>query len=116
MAMNKKTKTTLILVGLAAAAFIIYRMYTAKQAAANSGTNSPTGQLGTNLNSVLTGLSAGPSTELNYYQTSTSTSTPVAVGTAGAGNTGSTAGAGSGTNSGGTGSRWPGTSFGKPWT
>lgn len=117
MAMNKKTRTTLILVGVAVAAYIIYRMYTAKQAA--SQTTSGTGQLGTNLNSVLTGLSSGPSTELNYYSTSTTTTAPVNTSTPGGGNV---AGSGGTSGSGGTGNSNPGgtgtggVGVGRPWS
>jgi hypothetical protein len=114
MTVSKKQRTTLILLGCAVAAYFIYRWYSAKQSASAANSSGSTGQLGTNLNSVLTGLSAGPSTELNYYNTSTTTSTPVATGTgsssgSGTGSstgTGSSSGSGTGTTSPTTGQRW----------
>jgi hypothetical protein len=59
----KNTKTLLIIAAVAVAAYLGYRWYENKKANA-SGTNSPTGALGTNLNSVapeLVGGSTGPS-------------------------------------------------------
>lgn len=58
--MNKRTKIILIAVGVAVAAYLAYRWYRNRQAGSNQ---SPTGGLGTNLNSVapeLVGGSAGP--------------------------------------------------------
>jgi hypothetical protein len=68
MAMTKKTKTTLLLVGLAIGAYLIYRWYENKSSTNSSGTG--TG-LGSNLNSTLTSLNAGPQT--NVYLTGTNT-------------------------------------------
>lgn len=81
MALDPKMKKALIIGGLAVAAYLIYRWYENRQAA-----NNASGGLGTNLGSAaastLTSLSAGPSTELNYYgqnpnTTTTQSSTPV---------------------------------------
>jgi hypothetical protein len=68
MAMSKKTKTTLLLVGLAIGAYLIYRWYENKQ---SSGTTSGTSASDSNLNSTLTSLNAGPQT--NVYLTGTNT-------------------------------------------
>jgi hypothetical protein len=60
--MPKNTRTLLIIAAVAVAAYLGYRLYEKRKA--NAGTNSPTGALGTNLNSVapeLVGGSTGPS-------------------------------------------------------
>ena len=102
--MDKKQKTALIAIGCAVGAYLIYKWYVNRQAANASGSTGNT-QLGTNLNSVLTGLSSGPSTELNYYGTSASTTTSTPVTTGGTGSSGSTgtgsSGSGSGSGTGG---------------
>lgn len=59
--MSKNTKIFLIVAALAVAGYLGYRMWKNRQ---GNGTNSPTGALGTNLNSVapeLVGGSSGPS-------------------------------------------------------
>src|SRR5215831_5635703 len=66
--MAKSMKTTLLWFGIAVLAGIAYLWWKNRQA--NSGINSPTGSLGTNLNSmapILMGSSSGGS-GLNYYQ------------------------------------------------
>jgi|SRR5215831_1917922 len=66
--MTKRQKTIAIIVGVAVAAYLVYRWYKYKQ----QGSGVP--QLGTNLNSVapeLIGGSHGPQSGLNYYQGST---------------------------------------------
>jgi hypothetical protein len=102
--LDKKTKTALIVGALAVGAYLIYRWYQNKQ---NNSTNSPTGQLGTNLNSTLTGLSSGPETNVYYsgsgesFATSPITTTqnpPVTTGSGSSG-TGSTVGSSGGTAS-----------------
>lgn len=63
MAMAKNTKTILIVVGLAVAAYLAYRWYSNR-------TSSGNGSLGANLNSAapeLVGGSSGPDSGLNYY-------------------------------------------------
>jgi len=65
---TKNVKVTLLWGGVAVAALIAYLWWKNKQA--TSGINSPTGSLGTNLNSmapILMGSSSGGS-GLNYYQ------------------------------------------------
>lgn len=69
--MSKRTRTILIVIGLAVAAYLAYRWYQNKQ---SGGTNSPTGGLGTNLNSIapeLVGGATGPSSGLTYNQAPT---------------------------------------------
>jgi len=59
-----QTKKVLIAGGLVVAAYLIYKWYTGRQQ------NGPTGQLGTNLNSVAPALiagSQGPMSGLMYY-------------------------------------------------
>lgn len=59
--MDKRAKTVIILAVVAVAGYMVYRYYKNKQA--GGADNSPTGSLGTNLNSVapeLVGGSAGP--------------------------------------------------------
>jgi hypothetical protein len=73
---NKKTRTALIVAGLAVAAYFAYRWYENKKGSGSSSTG-----LGSNLNSTLTSLNAGPQTNVNYYAGSAavSTTTPVAT-------------------------------------
>lgn len=69
--MNKRTRTILIVIGVAVAAYLAYRWYTNRQ---SSATNSPTGSLGTNLNSIAPELvagSTGPTSGLVYNQAPT---------------------------------------------
>jgi hypothetical protein len=98
--MDKKLKTTLILAGVAVAAYLIYRHMK------NSQSNSTgTSQLGTNLNSVAPALiagSSGPSSGLNYYAGSTTVYTAAPVSTATAPTSSSTP-----ATPAGTGRRWP---------
>lgn len=62
-----KNQKTVLIIGAVVAAYLLYRWYTSRQAASGTGTTQASDS---NLNSTLTGLSAGPTTELNYYQTS----------------------------------------------
>lgn len=58
--MTKNVKVTLVVVALAVGGYLVFRWYENRKA---NGTNSPTGALGTNLNSVapeLVGGSSGP--------------------------------------------------------
>jgi hypothetical protein len=101
--MDKKLKTTLILAGVAVAAYLIYRHMKNSQQS-----NTGTGQLGTNLNSVAPALiagSSGPSSGLNYYAGSTTvyTAAPVSTATAPTATTSPT----TPTTSTGSGRRWP---------
>lgn len=57
--MSKNTKTLLIVGAVAVAAFIIWRIYSARKAA--TGAQSPTGSFGSNLNSIAPELVAGSS-------------------------------------------------------
>lgn len=91
MAMNKKTKTALILGGLAVAAYLIYKWYENRQA--NNSTSSGTGQLGSNLNSTLTSLNAGPQTNVTtFYEGTSSQSTGSPITSSGTSTTGSSGG------------------------
>lgn len=70
--MSKRTRTILIVIGVAVAAYLAYRWYSNR----NSGSpvNSPTGSLGTNLNSIAPELvagSTGPTSGLVYNQAPT---------------------------------------------
>jgi len=66
----KNPRTWIIIGAVAIAAYLLYRWWQNKQSA----TNSPTGSLGTNLNSVapeLIGGSSGPESGLTYNQGTT---------------------------------------------
>jgi hypothetical protein len=98
--MDKKAKTTLILAGVAVAAYLAYRWYMNKQANSQS-----TGQLGSNLNSVapaLIGGSSGPTSGLSYYAGATNVYTAAPVSTSSSPTTPTTP-----TTPTGTGRRWP---------
>ena len=76
-ALKKEAKTTLILAGVAVAAYLAYRWYMNKQAA-----NQGSGSLGSNLNSVapaLIGGSAGPTSGLTYYAGATNVYTAAPI-------------------------------------
>lgn len=69
--MSKRARTILIVAAVLVAAYFVYRWYTSRQSAM---TNSPTGGLGTNLNSIAPELvagSTGPSSGLTYNQAPT---------------------------------------------
>lgn len=72
MAMPKNTRTILIVVVLAVAAYLVYRWYQNKQAAQQAAQQSANNStLGTNLNSVNPDAFAGSSSGVTYYQGST---------------------------------------------
>lgn len=69
--MSKRMRTILIIGGLLVVAYFVYRWYMNQQA---SSTNSPTGALGTNLNSIAPEMvagSTGPTSGLVYNQAPT---------------------------------------------
>lgn len=82
--MSKRTKIILIVLALAAAAYLVYRWYENNQAnstTGNTGLSSGTSgdSLGSNLNSVAPELAAGssgPDSGLNYYAGNTTVNLP----------------------------------------
>lgn len=93
--MDAKQKKLLIIGAIAVAAYLAYRWYQSRQQS-----NSGSGQLGTNLNSIAPSLiagSSGPTSGLQYYAGNTTvyTTTPISQPSgSGTGNTGTSGGTG----------------------
>jgi hypothetical protein len=113
MAISPKQKKAGIMIAVAVSAYLIYRWYMNKKAAAANNTNGLGTNLGTAGASVLSSLSAGPSTELNYYGASGTQQTATPVSTS---QSSSTSVTGSGNGSGVSSGQTSGPAVGNPIT